>query len=60
MKYENRNDRRMKMHGYDRRHDIVNHKDIQDGWKMKEDRRHAKRHDLFPEDDTVGRITICR
>ena len=25
-----------------------------------EDRRHAERYDISPEDNTVGRITICR
>ena len=40
--------------------DIVDNEDMQDRWKMKEDRRHAERHDIFSEDDTVGIITICR
>ena len=34
--------------------------DMQDGWKENEDRRHAERHDIFPEDNTVDRITKCR
>ena len=60
MKYENRmteEQRQMMMTEGD---DMVNNEDKQDGWKMNEDRRHAERHDIFPEDDTVGRITICR
>ena len=40
--------------------DMVDKEDMQDGWRKKEDRRYAERHDYFPEDDTVGRITICR
>ena len=40
--------------------DMVDKEDMQDKWRMKEDRRHAERHDIFLEDDTVGRITICR
>ena len=40
--------------------DIVDKGDMHYGWRKNEDRRHAKRHDRFPEDDTVGRITICR
>ena len=40
--------------------DIVDNKDMQDRWKMNEDRRYVERYDIFPEDDTVGRITISR
>ena len=40
--------------------DMVDKEDMQDGWKKNEDRRHAERHDIVPEDDTVDRITICR
>ena len=35
-------------------------KETHERWQMKEEERHAERHDIFPEDDTVGRITICR
>ena len=33
-----------------------------DGWRMKEDMHKdmTERHDIFPEDNTVCRITICR
>ena len=44
----------------DRRDDMVDKEDMHYRWKKNEDRRHAERHDYFPEDDTVGRITICR
>ena len=60
MKYEDRmteEGRKMLMTRYN---DMVDKEDMQDGWKKNEDRRHAERHDRFPEDDTVGRITICR
>ena len=40
--------------------DMVKKRDIQDGWKKNEDRRHAERHDIFPEDNIVDRITISR
>ena len=50
----------MKTDDYDRRDDMVNKEDMQDGWKKNEDRRHAERHDRFPEDDTVDIITISR
>ena len=40
--------------------DITDKEDMQEGWKMNEDRRYAERYDIFPKDDTVGRITICR
>ena len=40
--------------------DMVGKEDMQDGWKKKEDRRYAERHDYFSEDNTVGRINICR
>ena len=40
--------------------DIADKEDMQDRWKKDEDRRYAERHDIFPEDDTVGRITISR
>ena len=55
-----RNYKRTMTDDYDKRDDIVNKKDMQDGWKENEDRRHAERHDIFPEDDTVDRITKCR
>ena len=55
-----RNDRWMKTDEDDRRDDMVDKEDMQIGWKMNEDKRHAERHDIFPEDDTVGRITVCR
>ena len=55
-----RNDRRTKTDDYNRRDDMVNKEDIQDRWRKNEDKRHAERHDRFPEDDTVGRITISR
>ena len=55
-----RNYKRTMTDDYDKRDDIVNKEDMQDGWKENEDRRHAERHDIFPEDNTVGRITICR
>ena len=53
MKYENRMTeewRKMMMTEGD---DMVDNEDMQDGWKMNKDRRHAERHDIFPEDDTV-------
>ena len=40
--------------------DMVDKEDMQVGWKKNEDRRHAERHDYFPEDDIVDRITIYR
>ena len=43
-----------------RDNDMVDKEDMHYRWKKNEDRRHAERHDIFPEDDTVGRITICR
>ena len=46
-----RDDRRRKTDDYDRRDDMVNNEDMQDAWKNKEDRRHAERHNRFPEDD---------
>ena len=60
MKYENRmTDEQWKMiMTID--DDITDKEDMQERWKMNEDRRYAERHDIFPEDDTVGRITICR
>ena len=39
---------------------MVDKEDMQDRWKKNEDKRYAERHDIFPEDDKVGRITICR
>ena len=30
----------------DRRDDIVTNEDMQNGWKVKEDRRHEERHDI--------------
>ena len=49
--------RQMIMTGDD---DMVDRKDMHDKWRMKEDSRYAERHDIFLEDDTVGRITISR
>ena len=40
--------------------DIVDKEDMQDRWRKSEDRRYAERHNWFPEDDIVGRITISR
>ena len=62
MKYEYDRWRwQMKMIDEDnRRDDMVNRKDMKKGWKMNNDRWHAKRHEIFPEDDTVVRITISR
>ena len=60
MKYENRRTeewRKMIMTG---EVDMADREDMHYGWKKNEDRRHAERHDHFPEDNTVGRITICR
>ena len=49
--------RQMIMTGDD---DMGHKKDMQDRWKKNEDKRHAERHDRFPEDDIVGIITISR
>ena len=43
----------MMIHDDDRRDDM-------ERWKMKNDKRHAKRHDIFPEDDILDIITISR
>ena len=40
--------------------DMVDKEDMQDGWRKSEDRRHVERYNRFPEDNTVGRITISR
>ena len=40
--------------------DMVDKEDMHNRWKKNEDRRHTERHDKFPEDDIVGRITISR
>ena len=58
MKYENRMTKGQRQMMRIKGDDMVNNEDMQDGWKMNEDRRHAERHDIFPEDNTVGRITI--
>ena len=42
------------------RDDMVDDEDMQDRWKMNEDRRYVEKHDIFPEDDKVDRITISR
>ena len=44
----------------DIRDDMVNRKDMKKGWKMNDDRRHAKRHELFPDDNIWDIITISR
>ena len=44
----------------DRRDDMVNKEDMQERWKMKNEERHAKRHDIFPKDDILDIITISR
>ena len=38
----------MIIHDNDRRDDMVKREDMQERWKMKDDKRHAKRHDIFP------------
>ena len=43
----------MIIHDDDRRDDMVKREDMQERWKMKNDKRHAKRHDIFPEDDIL-------
>ena len=50
----------MMIHDDDRRDDMVKIEDMQERWKMKNDERHAKRHDIFPEDDILDIITISR
>ena len=52
-----KDDRWMMKHDDDRRDDMVKREDIQAKWKMKNDKRHAKRHDIFPEDNI---FTISR
>ena len=44
----------------DRRDDMVWMKDTHKRWQRKEDERHAKRHEQFPEDDILDIITISR
>ena len=44
----------------DRRDDMVKREDMHDKWKMKNGKRHAKRHDIFPEDNILDMITISR
>ena len=44
----------------DRREDMVWMKDTHERWQKKEDKRHAERHKLFPEDDILDIITISR
>ena len=60
MKYENRMTEELRQMMMIEGDDIVDNEDMQDRWKMNEDRRYVERHDIFPEDDTVGRITISR
>ena len=50
----------MMIHDDDRRDDMVKIEDMQERWKMKNDERHAKRHNIFPEDDILDIITISR
>ena len=60
MKYENgitEEQRQMMMIEGD---NMVDNEDMQDRWKMNEYRGHAERYDIFPEDDTLGKITISR
>ena len=60
MKYENgrmEEWRKMIMTGDD---DMVDREDMHNGWKKNNDRRHVERHDYFPEDNTIDRITISR
>ena len=44
----------------DRRDDMVWMKDIHERWWRKEDRRHAKRCELFPKDNILDIIIISR
>ena len=39
---------------------MMKKEDMQEGWHMKHDKRHAERHDIFPEDDKLDIITISR
>ena len=55
-----KDDRWMMIHDDDRRDDMVKREDMQDIWKMTNDKRHAERHDIFPEDDILYIITISR
>ena len=50
----------MKTDADDRRDDIVKREDMQEKWKMKDNKRHEIRHDIFPEDDILDIITISR
>ena len=50
----------MMIHDNDRRDDMIKREDMQDKWKMKNDERHAERHDIFSEDDILDIVTISR
>ena len=53
-------DRWKMIHDDYRKEDMVKREDMQEGWKMMDDKRHAERHDIFPEDDILNIITISR
>ena len=55
-----KDDRWMMIHDNDKRDDMVKREDMQERWKMKDDKRHEIRHDIFPEDDILDIITISR
>ena len=55
-----KDDRWMMIHDNDRRDDMVKRENMQERWKMKNDKRYARRHDIFPEDDILNIITISR
>ena len=55
-----KDDRWMMIHDNDRRDDMVKRKDMQKRWMMNDDKRHARRHDIFSEDDILDIITISR
>ena len=51
MKYEE--DRWRMTDEDERRDDMIEMKDIHERWQRKEEKRHAKRHELFPEDNIL-------
>ena len=59
MKYENGRTEEQEKMIMTRDNDMVE-EDMHDRWKKNKERRHEERHNRFPEDNTVGRITISR